>query len=305
MLKILGLLITFMPSQYYQERIEEILGYNPEKVNVINPLDTIYYSQIKAIQYEDSEFFPNIFIKSAENFYWIVDSRGSCSKLYQFFGDLEELKLYVENEKISRKVAYRYLANGHQVVDVQGYGAIRAIMYHFSKSSTEITFNSKKVIKLCDSLYLLKNEHFRNSCTIYGTLQDIAENRGHDISLVRPGDMDLLNFDKHEKILEREFGIFGLHKPLSKNDLNLLAKTCYKIQSTHDLHRYFSSLCSIVLKFLRGNNSGDTVITDDDIYFELGKLRYSITRIVLKTIENIELYEFNESFYFNILPEVE
>lgn len=288
--------------------IEDILNYQPQKIEIIDTMSGNYSGLLFGIKRSQNWNSNGWYVKKDSNFYWILNEVKKVP-FFKLYGDEEYLNDVLTSSPIEREVSYFYLhikGSTKRVISIHGGRHIEDIFQHFKDKIKEEVFEGKAIYKICDRLYLYKNPHFAGSCLIFPDIESLAFYEGDNFKgdSIPKLNESVVNFKSNIDLLNEKLDCAINFQMITQQDLNTVAAKCFKYSKTNDLYELYPALCSLLVKYLEDNGYGKVQLINEDNginpMVKKGSIEHDVILSVLKTIDNMNSFEFNPLLYFNI-----
>ncbi|MDW7694789.1 hypothetical protein R9C00_08550 [Flammeovirgaceae bacterium SG7u.111] len=309
-----------------QDNIEEIIGYSPLKIILVNEDESSYVTNNSIVSRIERPRYEQYF---CEGVYYLRDCKKE--KLMLKFPSKEYLEDYVshdleENEREVAKLLHPLLKNG--LIEITGEENIKKLLDHFTFEVVDGSIFSfwkkplcqnKKLLKLENGQYLVVSYISGNNTSFqYGSLfNDFEDFKAYHINL-GTSIFEYYSFDKEfprlSDSLENElFTKIGLNSEIKTYDIHLLEEVsirCHNFLSHQTYEELLLPMIGFISKYYVETipNSKLQMLPNDARPKEIlpyictpNGSKYSVLTIVKKSLYDLSLYEYYPYYYFQLL----
>jgi hypothetical protein len=315
-------ILAFMNFNKADMDIEKILGYNPQKIFIVDENSSDYLKIVEKVR-STGEKLPNEMYHSKEDsFYYVLfDREESLNKLFKVTGDLYTVESLEYSDAIERKVMHHCVNYDNKVYKfytVADRENIEKIFSVFKAKAPIIIFdkqltnpNKYELYELSNGWYCLRDATFdidygNQYIEIYPNKELALEKVFKEYKLVPSyrAPKTVLNYAENFAILKKALGIHLNVDHISKNEWNEFVLTLYNYQKNNDIDVLTDALVSVQTRFLILRNREIEIIEKDGfVEIELVDkkvhwLSLSIIKCVEKAIGHMTFSEYNPLLYF-------
>lgn len=287
---------------------EQILRYNPRKIEIVNASDKNYKTKISELKNSGNAYEMKFFVKADTNYYWVLDSSQNDNKLFKLYSGLDYLNYYFSNKYNERKIGYYYLpvsSSMKKVITIWGYDNVELVLDYFKPTLKLVQHNNRDIYQLNDNLYLYREPGVLSYGEVFPDIETLDRSFAGGNKPMISFNKTVLNFNENISFLNRELGCNVSFDSVTKTDLMVVASKCFDYVKEKDLFQIYSQLYSLLIKYMIDNEFGEVkMITSgsntESFIIEKNGIKHSISLYLSKTIENLILYEFYPDLYFHI-----